>query len=96
MKNWRAWVLAMMTMNIIGFGFSWTVNTHAAQRADAAAARAVAAAEKEREQRAEAGRQIVCTLVVAQDDVYLAEPPASDTGKKAAAAWHYLREQYRC
>lgn len=44
----------------------------------------------------EIGRRITCSLVVAQDNVFQAEPPNSPAGVKAAKAWHDLRQQFQC
>lgn len=98
MKDWRVWVAAMMVLNVAGFGLSWTVNTHAAQRAVAAAERErqrqETAAAAARTQQQEVTRAAVCAMVIAQEAVYA--DAQSPVGKNAAAAWHDLRKLFQC
>lgn len=54
--------------------------------------------QAEQAAQAERGRLAVCRLIIAQDNALddPSTPPATQAGRKAAMAWHNLREQFRC
>ncbi len=44
----------------------------------------------------EQGRQASCAVIVAQDNAFSEATPATNAGRRAAMAWHSLREQLHC
>jgi len=70
-------------------------SAHRAIESDRAAqAKAAAVAQMEALRTREAARQSTCLVVTAQAEV--AQEFTSAAGKKAAAAWNALREQFQC
>lgn len=84
LPSWYSWVVVVL-LSITTSGASLAISINSIHRQQ----------EAQRRQ-SEQGRAMTCTLVVAQDDAFADPPPATPAGRKAAAAWHRLRQQLQC
>lgn len=84
LPSWYSWVVVVgLSLTTSGLSLAISISTiHRNQ-------------EAQRHQ-AEQGRALTCSLVIAQDNAFSESAPATAAGKKAADAWHRLREQLAC
>jgi len=87
------WTLAVMVLCMVALGGGGVVYTgHVVDRqnrAEREAERRAAEVERQNDRR-------WCALLVTMDDQYRMAPPASETGRRVAAAMAYLRESFGC
>lgn len=84
LPSWYSWVVVVgLSLTTSGLSLAISISTiHRNQ-------------EAQRHQ-AEQGRELTCSLVIAQDDAFTDPAPTSPAGKKIAAAWHRLRTELAC
>lgn len=84
LPSWYSWVVVvLLSITTSGLALIISINTiHRNQEAQ--------------RRQAEQGRELTCSLVIAQDDAFTDPAPVTAAGKKAAAAWHRLRVQLGC
>jgi hypothetical protein len=99
--GWYSWVvvvLSSVTSSVLAIMVSVALATNAveARETDRQARERLAAQVEARQD--EETQRLICELVVAQDDAFddPAAQPVTQAGKKAAMAWHNLREQFKC
>jgi hypothetical protein len=91
MPGWYSW-LVVVGLTVTSMGLALAVNITLTNRAISAER----SARLSNEQQSEQARRATCLVVIAQDDAFTNPPPATPAGRKAAAAWHYLRMTLRC
>lgn len=84
LPSWYSWIVVVgFSLTTSGLALIISINTiHRNQEAQ--------------RRQAEQGRELTCSLVVAQDDAFTDPAPTSPAGKKVAAAWHRLRTELAC
>jgi hypothetical protein len=99
--GWYSWVvvvLSSVTSSVLAIMVSVALATNAveAREKDRQERERLAAAVEARQE--EETRRLICELVVAQDEALddPAAPPTTEAGRKAAMAWHNLRELFQC
>ena len=86
LPNWYTWtVLFVFTLGSIAI--SIVVNANLANRA-------ILADRRARTEAAEQNRQVLCTVVRTQENVF--RDATSEVGRNAADAWHDLGILFRC
>lgn len=87
--------LAVVGTSVVSVLISVLVSLAVAERSAQRAIRAERVAEEkasaEAQKAREASRQLFCSAIIAQDDVYRETAPATKAGIQVAAAWRDLR-----
>lgn len=76
-------------MSVASVGMSMVISAKTTQRA-------IETERNARQQAGEAGRAATCALVVAQDNVFRENVPATETGREVAQAWRDMRNLLHC
>lgn len=84
LPSWYSWVVVVL-LSITTSGAALAVSINSIHRQQ----------EAQRRQQQQ-GRQMTCQLVIAQDNAFTESTPATAAGRKAAIAWHQLRQQLGC
>lgn len=90
-----AWVVNLL-VSLASIAIGMVVIFHMADRQVVREREAREQAQADQRAQGEIARRVTCSLITAQVEVYQAEPPSSQTGIKAAKAWHDLSVQFHC
>lgn len=84
LPSWYSWVVVVL-LSITTSAASLIISINTIHRNQ----------EAQRRQ-SQQGRAMTCQLIIAQDNAFSETTPATAAGRKAAQAWHSLREQLGC
>lgn len=93
--GWYSWLVVIggsLVASLTAIAISVTLNARAIERER----RAERAAAERQAQEDQAARAASCLVMLTMTEVYTDPPPATPTGRKAAAAWKDLGRIFEC